>query len=79
MTAKERVVVRGNRSEKEVWSLWSEEACLFFSIWLWCVHLVLSWNECHVSNVPLCLCLVSDGRKEARASIGRFLRLRIFQ
>ena len=30
--------------------------------------LSLFWNECLVSNVPLCLCDVSEGRKEARAS-----------
>ena len=26
------------------------------------------WNECLVSNVPLCWCIVSESRKEARAS-----------
>ena len=33
---------------------------------------------CLVSNVPLCLCIVSEGRKEARDSFSENLRLRIF-
>ena len=35
---------------------------------LYCVHLVPFWNECLVSNVPSCLCIVSEGRKDAEGA-----------
>ena len=63
MTAKE---VRGNNAGS-VASLGGLGLLVSFQFVL-CVHLVPLWNERLVSNVPLCLCIVSEGRKEARAS-----------
>ena len=33
-----------------------------------CTLSLLGMSECLVSNVPFCLCIVSEGRKEACAS-----------
>ena len=42
-------------------SWWSEQACGYpsFQFLLWRLHLVPLWNECLVSDVPLCWCIVS--------------------
>ena len=49
-------------------SWWTERACWYPSFQFLVVVCCPFWKECLVSNVPLCLCLVSEGRKEARAS-----------
>ena len=48
----------------------TETACLYpsFQFCRGVYTLCLFWNECLVSNVLLCLCIVSEGRNEARAS-----------
>ena len=43
------------------------EGCTFQFL-LPCIHFLPFWNKCLVSYVPLCLCIVSEGWKEARAS-----------
>ena len=76
---------RGERKQqvkrKRGRSWWTERACWFpsFQIFVVVYTPCAFWNECLVSNVPLCLCLVSEGRKERVVPSDGILRLRIFK